>query len=238
MVSQSIGTILLTLFVAGILVVCSPTVQSWTNVVLPFTSFQGTRCFTTLTMKRGRGSIGKEVGIDTGSGSGGSEFKGLGSKDSVSVGSSSSSASSVNWIPIAATTKQLPTEENKVNLIDTNLITIKNGQTNPTGAVSVIKYSGVTYCFAVNCPSCKIPLTKAQVVEGTVESNGQPRIVCDLCKSTYNLQTGTKLSSAVQNPGFFGGIAKTLFSAQGSGNLPTYKLGEKGGKLLIAFNEL
>jgi len=160
------------------------------------------------------------------------------------MGSSSSSMSGsaggktdINWIPIQVSAKSLPTTENKVELIDTNLITMKNAQTNPTGAVSVMKYGKQTYCFSVNCPSCKIPLTKAQALEGTKESSNQPRLVCDFCKATYNLKTGEKLESAVPNPGILGGIAKSIFSAKDNGPLPVYQLGEKNGKLVIALEQ-
>ena len=142
----------------------------------------------------------------------------------------------INWIPIAVSAKALPLENNKVGLIDTNLPTMKNSQINPTGAVSVIKYKDQTYCFAVNCPACKIPLTKAQAIDGNTESGKQPRLVCDFCKATYNLKTGAKLPSAVPNAGILGGIAKTIFSAKDSGPLPVYQLGEKNGKLVIALD--
>ena len=155
-----------------------------------------------------------------------------------SSGSSMGGANNVgiNWIPINVSAKSLPETENKVELIDTNLPTMKNAQTNPTGAVSVLKYNKQTYCFGVNCPSCKIPLTKAKAVDGNEESSKQPRLVCDLCKATYNLKTGGKLKSAVSNAGILGGIAKTIFSAQDSGPLPVYQLGEKNGKLVIALD--
>jgi nitrite reductase/ring-hydroxylating ferredoxin subunit len=191
---------------------------------------QGLRAMDTmLGIRRGRGSLGKEVVDGEGMGRKGS---GGDMGDAVSA-----SPNGVNWIPIQVSAKSLPVDENRVGLIDTNLITIKNAQTNPTGAVSVIRYNGQTYCFAVNCPSCKIPLTKATCLPGTEESSKQPRLVCDFCKATYNVKTGTRLVSAVPNAGFLGGIAKSLFSAKESGPLPVYKLGEKGGKLLIAMNQ-
>jgi nitrite reductase/ring-hydroxylating ferredoxin subunit len=185
---------------------------------------------TMLGIRRGRGSLGKEVVEGEGMGRKGSTGGGMG--DAVSA-----STSGASWIPIQVSAKSLPVDENRVGLIDTNLITMKNAQTNPTGAVSVIKYSGQTYCFAVNCPSCQIPLTKATCLPGTEESSQQPRLVCDFCKATYNVKTGARLVSAVPNAGFLGGIAKSLFGAKESGPLPVYKLGEKGGKLLIAMNQ-
>jgi len=163
-----------------------------------------------MSMRRGRGSLGKEVGGGNGMGS---------------------STSSVNWIPIQVSAKSLPSEDNKVAVIDTNLPTMKNAQTNPTGAVSVVKYNGQTYCFAVNCPSCKIPMTKAQCIKG--ESG--PSIVCDFCKATYDLKSGAKQKSTAPK-GILGGIANSIFSSQSSGPLPIYKLGEKNGKLLIALD--
>lgn len=189
---------------------------------------------TKLNVKRGRGTLGKEVGFEGTNND--EENKGIGNTNKKGLGSSTSSGPVINWIPIQVTTKELPKENNVVGIIDTNLPTMKVSQTNPTGAVSVIKYKDITYCFSINCPSCKIPLTKAKVIDGDMSSNNQPRIVCDLCKSTYNVKTGEKLKSAIDNPGILGGIAKTIFSSQDTGNLKTYKLGEKNGKLLIALD--
>ena len=180
-------------------------------------------------VRRGKGSMGKEVG----------EGGGMGMGDSSTT---SSSNSNINWTPIAVSVKSLPTEDNKVTLIDTNLITMKNAQTNPTGAVSVIQYQKQTYCFGVNCPSCQIPLLKAKCVPGTIESNQQPILQCDLCKATYNVQTGEKITSTTssndttigEKPGLWGGMVKSLFSSKASGPLKVYKLAEKNGKLLIA----
>jgi nitrite reductase/ring-hydroxylating ferredoxin subunit len=198
---------------------------AWSNVSFQSSSLRTTKR-SVLMMRRGRGSLGKEFGDGAPAG-GGTELS-----DSGMGGS----GGGVNWIPIRVSAKSLPTEENKVGIIDTNLPTMKIAQINPTGAVSVIKYNKQTYCFAINCPSCKIPLTKAQCLPGTPESSNQPRIVCDLCKATYNVKNGAKLQSDVSNAGFLGGIAKTVFSAKESGPLPVYKLGEKGGKLLIGLD--
>jgi len=216
---------LLLLFLAS---AAAYSVAAWSIVTLP----QSARTQrSVLSMRRGRGSLGKEIGAGgAGMGSSPSAGGGMGSKGAASSGSM---GSQVNWIPIQVSSNDLPSEDNKVGLIDTNLTTLKNAQTNPTGAVSVLKYKDQTYCFAVNCPSCKIPLTKAQAIDGNAKSGKQPRLVCDLCKSTYNLKTGAKLESAVPNAGILGGIAKSLFSAQSSGPLPVYKLGEQKGKLVI-----
>ena len=203
-------------------------VLAWSTV--SFNTFQTKRC--TLEMKRGRGSLGKEVG---GTGIPSSNGNNLSSKRGLGPSTSTSGGPVINWIPITASTKELPTEDNTVGIIDTNLPTMKVANTNPTGAVSVLKYKDTTYCFAINCPSCQIPLTKAKVIEPKSDSN-DPRLVCDFCKATYNIKTGAKLESAVENPGILGGIAKSLFSAKNSGNLKTYALGERNGKLLIALD--
>jgi nitrite reductase/ring-hydroxylating ferredoxin subunit len=176
---------------------------------------------------RGKGSLGKELG-------GGStgENKGIGS-------GGKASCSSVNWIPLSVAASALPEIEDKVQLIDTNLFTLKNSQTNPTGAVSVLKHREKTYCFSVNCPSCKIPLTKATVLPAVVSNNNNrktgPRLVCDFCKAEFDLSTGETLESTMQT-GFLGGIAKKIFASQDHGPLKLYKLGEKGGKLLISLD--
>ena len=201
-------------------------VTAWSIGMLPQTSVPTQR--TMLSMRRGRGSLGKEFGDSAAAASG------MGT--SAGGASDGRSNSQINWIPIAVSAKSLPAENNKVGLIDTNLPTMKNSQINPTGAVSVIKYKDKTYCFAVNCPSCKIPLTKAQAVEGNAESGKNPRLVCDFCKATYNMKTGAKLASAVPNAGILGGIAKSIFSAKDNGPLPVYQLGEKNGKLVIALD--
>ena len=54
----------------------------------------------------------------------------------------------------------------------------------------------------------------------------------DLCKSTYNLKTGEKLEAA-ESTGFLGGIAKAVLGANEGGNMDTYKLGEKNGKIMF-----
>jgi nitrite reductase/ring-hydroxylating ferredoxin subunit len=204
-----------------------------TNSISSVRTFQLKRC--TLEMKRGRGSFGSEI-----EGSNGLSSSGITSNQRRGLGQQQTSGPIINWIPISVSAKQLPTEPNTVGIIDTNLPTMKVANTNPTGAVSVLKYNDETYCFAVNCPSCQIPLTKATAIEPIRNDNDGtttgPRLVCDLCKATYDLKTGTKLQSAVANPGFFGSIVKTLFSAKDSGNLKTYKLGERNGKLLIALD--
>jgi nitrite reductase/ring-hydroxylating ferredoxin subunit len=179
-----------------------------------------------MTMKRGRGSFQKEAGMTGGTGSGSNSSPGGG------LGSSSSN-SNINWCPLPPGNK-LPTEDNAVTLMDTNLTTLKNRGTNPTGAVAVVKYDGQTYCFASSCPSCKIPLVKAKVYPAAADADSKaPRLACDFCKSAYNLKTGAKEAS-IQEGGFFGSIVKSVMSAQASGPLPVYKLGEKNGKMLIA----
>lgn len=140
----------------------------------------------------------------------------------------------VNWIPTEVSTKSLPSTDNTVGLIETNLPTLKNAQTNPAGAVAVTKFDKTVYCFDVQCPSCRIPLTKAAV---TTNENGEAVLVCDFCKSTYQLEKGGERSekSAVE-PGFLGSVAMKVFSAQKSQPLRMYKLGEKKGKVLISLD--
>lgn len=176
-------------------------------------------------MKRGRGSFEKEFGEEKPAGLKSSPGSGM----SDSVGYSSS-----RWVPVQGVNsiKELPTEEGKVMLMDTMAPALKNGATNPTGAVAVTKYGQATYCTAVACPSCKIPLNKAKILEPSDETGRDPRIVCDFCAATFNLRTGERITSEGGN-GIFGGIRKALFSAQSSDNLKVYALGEKDGKVLI-----
>ena len=169
-----------------------------------------------ISMKRGRGSFQKEIG-----GGANSPQRGGGGD--------------INWCPIPAGNK-LPEQEGKVSFINTELPTLKNSATNPTGAVSVLKYKGETFCFDSSCPSCKIPLTKAKVFDPNEESGKAPRLLCDFCKATYNLKTGEKLQESAEKAGLFGGVVKNIFAAQESAPLNVYKLGEKGGKLLIALD--
>lgn len=184
------------------------------------TFFRTVRSTSLLTMKRGRGSFQREAGM-------GKPAKSLG-------GESEESTKSLNWIPLPKENK-LPQQENEIIPLDTNLVTLKNAATNPTGAVAVAKYDEQYYCFSVACPSCKIPLTKAKIVPANEESGKAPRLVCDFCKATYNVKTGEKLQAA-ESGGLFGGVVKSIFASKDSGTLPTYKLGEKNGQLLISFD--
>lgn len=140
-----------------------------------------------------------------------------------------------NWQPVkgVSSIKDLPQKENTVQVVDTMADSLVNGATNPTGAVSVVKYDDKTYCCSVSCPTCKIPLTKAKVYEPNEETNGvDPRLSCDFCKSTFNVRTGERLENA-EKAGLMGGIVKGLFSASDKVPLETYDLGEKNGQVLI-----
>lgn len=133
----------------------------------------------------------------------------------------------IPWIPLETPVSALPTVTNKIQLLDTNLPTLTNAATNPTGAVAVAQVeSNNYYCFSSSCPSCKIPLTKATIMDGTT-------IRCNFCQSSYKLKNGRKLEN--KPAGIFGGMVQKVFAAQDSGPLPIYRLGEKDGKLLIAF---
>ncbi|GKY92249.1 hypothetical protein MPSEU_000196100 [Mayamaea pseudoterrestris] len=170
--------------------------------------------------------------------------KGFGS-DSSSKSSESSSSSTknansngaqLNWCPTLAKVSDLPQTDGSMSIIDTNLTTLKNGATNPTGAVSVARIQNNVYCYGVNCPQCKIPLTKAMLLSASTSSNA-PRLACTFCKSTYNLNTGAKVETAKEvSGGIISGIVKSVFAAQDGGPLPIYKLGEKNGKVLIALD--
>lgn len=115
---------------------------------------------------------------------------------------------------------------------------MKNSATNPTGAVSVVKSDNdQTYCFSSSCPSCQIPLTKAEIAEPTEATAPHPRLVCGFCKATYSLKDGARLEgedAVKEGGGVFGGIVKSVFSAKESGPLKMYKLGQKGKDLVIA----
>ena len=177
-----------------------------------------------LCMKRGRGSFQTEAGD-------GFSGKRKTSSSKAGVGRD------INWCPMPAG-QTLPTQVNKVGLLDTNLPTLKNQATNPTGAVAVVKAdNGQMYCFSSSCPSCQIPLTKAKVVEGTATTEPHPRLVCDFCKATYSLKNGAKLQgedAVKEGGGLFGGLVKNVLSAKESGPLDMYKLGQKGKDLVIA----
>jgi nitrite reductase/ring-hydroxylating ferredoxin subunit len=178
----------------------------------------------TMTMKRGRGSF-KEIDGPTPA----SPSSSLGGGGLGSVG-----GSSTNWIIVPKiTSKDLPKEEGIVSLINTQALKLVDKGTNPTGAVSVIKYGPDTFCFSVQCPSCKIPLTKAKALPPNEETGTAPRLACDFCKATFNLKTGEKVK-AVQGSGLLGNIAKAVLQSKESGPLPIYMLGEKSGKILFS----
>ena len=194
--------------------------------------------------RRGRGSFKKKESSSA------SSPQASGGGDDTTVGSTAATTN-INWCPIPPNQK-LPEQEGAVAFLDTELPTMKDSATNPTGAVAVVKaYNGQVYCFQSSCPSCKIPLTKAKVIPQPQPSsattttvvdddgNGKtsassPHLVCDFCKATYNLKDGSKVQST-ESAGLFGGVIKTVFASQGgSGPLKLYKLGERNRKLVIA----
>lgn len=197
----------------------------------------------TLSMKRGRGSFKKEVeGTNPNSDdlssssssmmSSSNEPKGMG----MTGGKESSPTVTTNWILVPkVTARQLPAVDGKVQVLDTYALTLVDKATNPTGAVAVVKYGPDTFCCSIQCPSCKIPLTKAKVLPANDETSGKaPRLACDFCQATYNLKTGEKVTSQ-QGGGLFGAIAKTVLSAnQDASPLPIYRLGEKDGRILFS----
>jgi nitrite reductase/ring-hydroxylating ferredoxin subunit len=171
-----------------------------------------------LSMKRGRGSFKKEI-------------VGEGSGTSSSGSSAGQSRDGLNWLPLPVATTALPQKDGEIGILDTELFTLKNGATNPTGAVAVARQDGQTFCFSIGCPSCQIPLNKAKLVT----REGQPILGCAFCKASFNLRTGQKVE-ALEKGGIFGGVVQSLFSAKDSGPLTMYKLAEKNGKLLIALD--
>lgn len=173
-----------------------------------------------MTMRKGRKSLRKTVG-------------GLSPPPS----STSSTTSNKNWMAIP-NLKTLPQEQGVVKLVETFAETLKDPRTNPNGAVSVVNYKGQTYCVSSSCSSCKIPLTKAKILEGNEETGGKdPRIACDFCGSTFNLRTGEPVADAETNRGLMGGIMKGVFSRNEKANLATYDLGERNGAVVISFKE-
>lgn len=167
-----------------------------------------------MTMKRGRGSFQQQV---------------------PSSNQGGSLPSNKNWVLVSGLegSADLPTEEGKVVLVDTNAPALTNSATNPTGAVGVVKYGTTTFCVSCSCASCQIPMTKARVMEPNEETSAKdPRIACDFCSATYNLRTGERLRS-VQREGLLGGVMKNLFDKQPAKSLPVYELGEAKGRVVI-----
>jgi nitrite reductase/ring-hydroxylating ferredoxin subunit len=163
--------------------------------------------------------------------------KGMGKKPS----SSSSTATTpvvLNWCPTPISVSDIPTQDSQVVILETQLPSLQNGATNPNGAIAVTKYNGQTYCFRVSCPACQIPLNQA--VCSTIPDPDDPQqnidvLSCNFCKTSYDLDTGKRLTKPAVPPGLFGSIAHKLFSSQ-PGMLKFYKLGEKGGKVLISLD--
>mmetsp|Transcript_22571 Transcript_22571/g.40151 ORF Transcript_22571/g.40151 Transcript_22571/m.40151 type:complete len:207 (-) Transcript_22571:187-807(-) len=150
-----------------------------------------------------------------------------------SIGGSETSApkaaaAAANWQQTSIPSiKSLPKEKNSVQLVDTNVFALKNKQTNPTGAVSIVNYEDKTYCFSSACASCKIPMAKAKVLESNEETGDDARVECDFCGATYNMRTGSPV--AKEGGKLFG----FLFSRSEDVPLPVYGLGEQKGKVFI-----
>ena len=105
---------------------------------------------------------------------------------------------------------------------------------NPLVTVDSCKYTLFFKPHHYRFPSTiQIPLTKSKILAPNEETkNKAPRISCDLCKYTYNLRTGEQLEES-EATGFFGGIAKSVLGSQEGGDLPTYQLGEKNGRIMF-----
>lgn len=152
--------------------------------------------------------------------------------------------SAANWLPLPdslSPATSLPSQPDQLTFLDTQLPALTNAATNPTGAVAVVKHGSQTYCFASSCPSCKIPLAKARVAERR-SSNAPDRtevvLSCDFCKAAYDLSSGARVAELQSSGGLFSGVVSNLLKAnpQSAGPLRTYKLGQVGGKLVIALD--
>lgn len=184
-----------------------------------------------MTMRKG-GRRSRDLLGDAGS-------RSVGSKGVTSMGGAGAAPqTSTNWVPVASVKSMadLPQEEGKVLLVDTMAQQLIDGAVNPNGAVGVVKFKGSTHCIASSCPSCRIPLAKAKVLDPTEETGTDPRICCDFCSATFNIRSGQRIADA-GGSGLFGGIAKSIMNAQDSRNgvlpLETYELGEKKGSVFI-----
>jgi nitrite reductase/ring-hydroxylating ferredoxin subunit len=172
-------------------------------------AFATRRC--AMAMKRGQGSSFKEVG-------------------------QGSSGKQRSWFPVAGvrSVSDLSQQSSKIQVVDSMLDVLINPQTNPTGAVCLTRYQNQLYCFNSSCPSCKIPLTKAQVMSPERGSKA-PRLSCGFCRATFNLSNGERLETPSEGGGLLSGLMKNVFAAKASGPLPIYALGEgKDGQLVIS----
>jgi len=180
-----------------------------------------------MTMARGKGNLKKSFGVgDSQRG----KPKSLVTKDQ------DVAASGGEWIAVSGikSMSEMPKAEGTVSVVETMAYALKDPRTNPNGAVSVVNYKGRTYCFAIACPSCKIPLTKASVLDPSDESNNDPRISCDFCSATFNARTGKVLATEKSTKkNLLAGVVSSLMSSKDEEELPTYELGEKNGKVLI-----
>lgn len=184
---------------------------------------QSSRAPSPLSMAKGR-----RGGLDAGGSSGGSKPRPLGGNNE-NASESTAPNKKGKWSPVSGlpSLKSLPQEQSAVKLVDTLVPSLINKQTNPTGAVSVVNYGETTYCFSAGCASCKVPLTKAKVLDPNEETVKDARLQCDFCGATYNLRTG----APVAREG--GKLLGFLFSKQETETLPVYALGEQGGKVFI-----
>jgi len=138
------------------------------------------------------------------------------------------STAKANWAQTSIPSiGSLPKEKDSVQLVETNVASLMDKGTNPTGAVSIVNHADKTYCFSSSCASCKIPLAKAAVLDGNDETGDDARLQCDFCGATYNLRTG----APVKKEG--GKMLGFLFSKSENVPLPVYPLGEQGGKVFI-----
>ena len=197
-----------------------------------------------LPMAARRGKGGLDVGEEGGGGgiknnnnSGLNNPKSIGggSKNSKAGGdnTASSNSNNKNWVQTSIPSiASLPQDKNVVKLIDTNVPRLIDKATNPTGAVSIVNIGEKTYCSSSSCASCKIPLTKAEILDPNDETGGvDPRLRCDFCGAAYNLRTGMPLK--VKDGGGWKPLGFLFWNVAGNNPLPVYALGERGGKVYI-----
>jgi nitrite reductase/ring-hydroxylating ferredoxin subunit len=171
----------------------------------------------------------------------------LGSDGPGGSSTTSGGSSNANWRALPASVSNpasaLPSEMDRVALLETQLPALTNPATNPAGAVAVVRHGGKTYCFDSACPSCKIPLTKAKVTDQPSSSDSQkPKVVlsCDFCTASYDLASGARVEKPSKDSGggLFSGIVSNIISAdpRSAGPLRLFKLSQQGGKLMIAID--
>lgn len=119
---------------------------------------------------------------------------------------SDSSSQSVNWVVIAPSESDLPSEDG-----ETAAVTLSGGK-----LLMVLRKNEKYHALSTSCTKCKFPLLKAQC------DDDEPSLVCDVCGTKYDYTTG-KVTGKKDKEGV-AGVFSNIMSSSPGGPIEAYEV--------------